>query len=334
MTPSKTHNVLRTLERKIRSGQFEPGEKLPSMRELAKSFNVSTMVMQQAAVQLEEKGLLLRSSRCGLFIPDLPEQKRTVIGVMTDIRPQNMDFYYEGLFESVNKINGVVIPVFAGEESHVRSMLAQNPSKVLVDLEGACYDLNQINELLKDVPVTFFNRYEWINPPPESAVLIDRTAQTEDTLRYFFGRGHKRILFLGHYEKPREYKRLELEEAAKRVGLKLWTPEFQYCSHKEFDTNPQRIAKIFREEPPTAIFSRSDILLFNFMQKIRAFYPQCGDAELMGCYNTKSSQIPQYEFSSYDMQWHHVWDLAIRKKTRGTEWCIPKMVIREKTTLI
>lgn len=63
MTPSKTHNVLRTLERKIRSGQFEPGEKLPSMRELAKSFNVSTMVMQQAAVQLEEKGLLLRSSR-------------------------------------------------------------------------------------------------------------------------------------------------------------------------------------------------------------------------------------------------------------------------------
>ena len=331
---SKTSLVLDALEKKIRAGQFTPGEKLPSMRELAKSFQVSTMVMQQVAIALEKKSLLVRSSKCGLFIPPEMEQpNRPVIGVLTTIAPQFMDFYYEGLFASVNAVGGVVIPVLMGQENDIRNMLAQNPSKVLVDLEGACYELDQVNTLLRNVPVTFFNRYEWMTPLPKSAVLIDRVAQTVDTLRHFENHGHKRILFVGHYRKPRPYKQYELETAAKIVGLKLWTPEFQYVCFDEFDTNPAHIAKIFREEPPTAIFSRSDINLFHFMQKIRAFYPECGDAELIGCYNTKNSQIAQHEFSSYDMQWHHAWDVAIRKKTPGIDWCVPKLIVREKTQL-
>lgn len=63
-----------------------------------------------------------------------------------------------------------------------------------------------------------------MTPLPKSAVLIDRVAQTVDTLRHFENHGHKRILFVGHYRKPRPYKQYELETAAKIVGLKLWTP--------------------------------------------------------------------------------------------------------------
>ena len=104
---SKTSLVLDALEKKIRAGQFTPGEKLPSMRELAKSFQVSTMVMQQVAIALEKKSLLVRSSKCGLFIPPEMEQpNRPVIGVLTTIAPQFMDFYYEGLFASVNAVGG------------------------------------------------------------------------------------------------------------------------------------------------------------------------------------------------------------------------------------
>lgn len=334
MQLSKTRLVLNALEKRIRSGRYAPGEKLPSMRELAKGFQVSTMVMQQAAAALEEKGLLLRSSKCGLFIP--PEMERTnrlVFGVLTSIAPQNMDFYYEGLFASVNAVGGVVIPVLMGQENDVKNMLAQNPSKVLVDLEGACYDLAQVNALLRDVPVIFFNRYEWMTPLPESAVLIDRVAQTVDTLHHFLERGHKRILFLGHHPQPRPYKQYELEKAAETVGLKFPSPEFQYVCFDEFDTNPGHVAQVFRKEPPTAVFSRSDINLFRFMQKIRAFYPESADAELIGCYNTKSSQIPQHEFSSYDMGWRSVWETAIRKKTPGIEWCVPKLIFRDKTKL-
>lgn len=34
------------------------------------------------------------------------------------------------------------------------------------------------------------------------------------------------------------------------------------------------------------------------------------------------------------MQWHHAWDVAIRKKTPGIDWCVPKLIVREKHNYI
>ena len=170
--PSKTNLVVKTLETEIRSGRFAPGDKLPSMRVLGERFKVSTMVMHQAAVILEEKGLLTRSSRCGLFITDAPECRRLVIGVVTTILPQFMDHYYEGLFAAISAAGGVAIPVLAGKENDIRNMLAQNPSRVFIDVDSGCCSLPRLKRLLEKVPVTFFNRFEWNEPLPDSGFLL------------------------------------------------------------------------------------------------------------------------------------------------------------------
>ena len=217
----------------------------------------------------------------------------------------------------------------------LRRLLDSDPFRVAADLEAQYYPLNILHDICREANLLFFNRFEWDDPLPENGVLADYTAMTCHTLKHFLDRGHRKIVFLGHRGAPRPFKRRELARAGELYGLEFGSEAFDYCCRRDFENNPKRIQRIFgAKEPPTAIFSRSDGLLFNFMQKIRAFYPRLGDVELVGCYNTKNSQIPQYEFSSYDMQWHRAWDVAIRKKNCGTEWCIPKMIVREKTVLL
>ncbi len=262
--PSKTNLVVKTLETEIRSGRFAPGDKLPSMRVLGERFKVSTMVMHQAAVILEEKGLLTRSSRCGLFITDAPECRRLVIGVVTTILPQFMDHYYEGLFAAISAAGGVAIPVLAGT----------------------------------------------------------------DALRHLRERGHSRILFLGHLNEPLPFKLRQLREAGRIAGIEFGSPEFQYCGRFDFENNPERIVKIFKKNPPTALFCRSDYLAFEFIPKIEAFYPGCAGMERIGCFNTMWSRIPKHEFSTYDPQWPDVWKQAVAEQRSDVEWFMPKLIER------
>lgn len=328
---TKTNQVVKTLETEIRSGRFSAGDRLPSMRTLGERFKVSTMVMHQAAVILEEKGLLTRSSRCGLFISEAPECKRLVIGILTTVIPQFMDHYYEGLFAAVNAAGGVAIPVLAGQETDMRNLLAQNPSRVFVDLESRKdTELSSLNQLLKGVPVTFFNRFEWDAPLPENAFLLDYTGMTVHTLRYLRSRGHERILFLGHEDQPRPFKRKQLIAAGEITGIEFGSPEFQYCCRFDFENNPERLVRIFRKNPPTALFSRSDYLVFEFMPKIEAFYPESARMERIGCFNTMWSRIPKQEFSTYDPHWPKVWKSAIMEKNSGLECFLPELIERHQ----
>ena len=326
--PSKTNQVVKALETEIRSGRFAPGDKLPSMRVLGERFKVSTMVMHQAAVILEEKGLLTRSSRCGLFITDAPECRRLVIGVVTTILPQFMDHYYEGLFAAISAAGGVAIPVLAGKENDIRNMLAQNPSRVFIDVDSGCCSLPRLKRLLEKVPVTFFNRFEWNEPLPDSGFLLDYTGMTVHALRHLRERGHSRILFLGHLNEPLPFKLRQLREAGRIAGIEFGSPEFQYCGRFDFENNPERIVKIFKKNPPTALFCRSDYLAFEFNPKIEAFYPGCAGMERIGCFNTMWSRIPKHEFSTYDPQWPDVWKQAVAEQRSDVEWFMPKLIER------
>ncbi len=66
----ETHSdqVAAEMERGIRSGIFPPGSRLPSIRELADVFQVSTQVIKSAFKLLMERGLLISRSRIGVFV--------------------------------------------------------------------------------------------------------------------------------------------------------------------------------------------------------------------------------------------------------------------------
>lgn len=60
--------LVEQLERFIVSGQLAPGERLPSVRELALQSKVNPNTMQRALVELEDRGLVYTERTNGKFV--------------------------------------------------------------------------------------------------------------------------------------------------------------------------------------------------------------------------------------------------------------------------
>lgn len=329
--PLKKTHVAEVLENKIRSGDFMPGDKLPSMRSLGEYFNVSTMVMQQATEILEKKGLLTRSSRSGLFVAkDLLERQHRIYGVLTTILPRTMEGYYEGLFSAVNGSGSVVIPVYAGKSNEIRNLVAHKPLRVFIDLDAYhSFSIPELQKMLHNIPCTFFHRYEWEEPMTESGMLLDYVDVTLQALRFLRNRGHERIVFLSHDKELHSFKIKQFRKAAEIVGMEFGSPEFDYCGRFDFDFNPDRLVRIFKKNKATAIFSRSDSILFEFMSKLSVYFPETAGMDRIGCFNSLWSQIPGKEFSSFAIDWELAWKQVIaRQNEQDPEWFSAKLIER------
>lgn len=71
----------------IRSGQFEPHQRLPSERELSEQYNVSRMTVRQALLSLVRDGVIYTRVGKGTFVADakIDQQLRTLTGFSQDV---------------------------------------------------------------------------------------------------------------------------------------------------------------------------------------------------------------------------------------------------------
>ena len=65
--------LVESLRIKIISGKFKPGERLPSVRELALTAKVNPNTMQKALAELEDEGLIYTERTNGKFVTDNQE---------------------------------------------------------------------------------------------------------------------------------------------------------------------------------------------------------------------------------------------------------------------
>jgi GntR family transcriptional regulator len=74
---SRVESILRN---RILSGQYEPGEKLPTVNEMASQFEVSKITVRGAVERLQREGLLLGRSGKGVFVAeDIPVPKQLIL---------------------------------------------------------------------------------------------------------------------------------------------------------------------------------------------------------------------------------------------------------------
>lgn len=62
--------LLEQIEQRIISGKYEPGSKLPSVRELAAEAAVNPNTMQRAMVELENRGLIITNRTAGRVVTE------------------------------------------------------------------------------------------------------------------------------------------------------------------------------------------------------------------------------------------------------------------------
>ena len=62
--------IIRILKSDLARGKYQPGEKLPAVRELALSAGVNPNTMQRALAQLEAEGLVYTERTTGRFVTE------------------------------------------------------------------------------------------------------------------------------------------------------------------------------------------------------------------------------------------------------------------------
>ena len=90
---------------RIASGIYEPGEKLPSVRDLAMDAGVNPNTMQRALAELERRGLVYSERTSGRFVTK--EE-----AVLKSLHEELAKKYFQELAEKLRKI------VMSGEEIH------------------------------------------------------------------------------------------------------------------------------------------------------------------------------------------------------------------------
>lgn len=66
---SKVERVIAALTRRIEQGEFQPGQRLPSGRELAAEYDVSMMTIRTATERLKASGVIVGVPGSGYYVP-------------------------------------------------------------------------------------------------------------------------------------------------------------------------------------------------------------------------------------------------------------------------
>lgn len=69
--PNKRYvNLAHVLRLRVRTGEYQPGDRLPSIEQLAQQFNVAIVTARQALALLEQEGLIKRKQGVGTFVQE------------------------------------------------------------------------------------------------------------------------------------------------------------------------------------------------------------------------------------------------------------------------
>jgi DNA-binding LacI/PurR family transcriptional regulator len=332
--PTKSQQIADLIEGEIKAGILQPGARLYSMRNLCERFSVSIAVINSAYNILENKKLIFRQTGKGTFVSDKISKANKIFGVITSWGMTHSEGYFEGMFQAANSKGCVTIPTTLHQtesrQAAIDRLVSQKPDAIFIDLEAERFALPEVTERLGEIPVCYVNRWEWELPFPEYGVLTDYRSMYIDAFQRLRSNGHQRIVFLGHRAEPRPFLKKDLEACAEHFDIKFPSYEFEYLHFEDFIEDPARIDRIFGnpQDYPTALFGRSDYIIFDFVTKLNARYLHTKGLELIGCFNTAWSHTPNMEFASYVVDFERMWSTAMDKFSSGKagiEWIAPEL---------
>ena len=86
--------LIEQIELKICSGEYSPGSKLPSVRELAQEISVNPNTLQRAFAKLEEDGLLFTNRTSGRFVT---EDMNMICSIKSKIAKEHVQQFLENM---------------------------------------------------------------------------------------------------------------------------------------------------------------------------------------------------------------------------------------------
>ncbi len=337
----RSHSFARLLRDKILSGEITPGSRMLSERELVRKFDLTAGIVKNSLAILEKEGLIDRRHGSGTFVsaPAKAAAKDCgLLGLLTTFSEESIEDYFPTLANIAGEQHLLMVPLDIdgcrnpGWLESLNALLRRSPSGILIDSDETCVTGRKIPALAGKIPLCYVHIWNSAEPPPGPAVLFNLMAAYQMAFSYLLGKGHRRIVYLGHRQQPAPEERRRLDHL-KRV-LPISEEDIPYACFEDFEKNPDRVRKVFGpSKRPTALVARGDYFAFTFREKLRAKFPAV-KVEMVGMHNTKWSRQPGKEFHTIQVDYETMWRRALHAVAQGeaqrrqVEWISPVFVER------
>ncbi|MEM7681256.1 MAG: GntR family transcriptional regulator [Planctomycetota bacterium] len=196
---TKHERISHALRQQILGGDYGPGERLPTERELAERFQVHRMTIRQATETLIEAGLVFRQRPRGVFVREL-EQAALTKHRITLVAPaaesaQVSSFVEHGVARAKSRQwYPRVVRTHAEDENFVASLVSGPEASIIMGLPcSAGSPLGQAARAAKDRAVLLGSRldHEGIH-----SILADDELGIRMAIEHLAQRQHERIVLL------------------------------------------------------------------------------------------------------------------------------------------
>lgn len=276
--------VKKKIIEKIQSGTYQPGEKIPSERELCEIYSVSRTTIRKAIDELEFNNVLHRQSGKGTFVKKVVENKSSTGNLLflrclhSDISKSSSEIKDDIFYPKV--LTGFEIASSARSYNCILKIINENIfnekelDKIIDDIDGiACAELHNerlLKYLIKtDLPVVI------INPSLHTDIIdvikIDNINGAISSVNHLIEAGHKDIAFIGGSSDSLSSIQREQGyiQALKNNNLKV-NPSFNLSYGWRLEDGYKAAMDLIKNNStPTAIFTASDLLAIGAINAIK-----------------------------------------------------------------
>lgn len=282
--PALTHRRIQTeLERKITSGEWPVGTRLPAEPELALELSVSRGTLRRALATLRARGLIEAAPGRGSHVisasPALQHVRRVAMVVPSVAKP-----YVGSIVQAVeDELHRHGYSMLFGNSGASREQEAGRVTRMLGDAVAGLIaypidydpDADLYTELrLRGIPLVFVDRY--LPSVPADTVIADNTGGAYQAVSHLASLGHRRIGFLStdNVTTTSVAERLQgYRQAIQAAGL-AYDDELVSCripvaatgwgaSDRQKADTRRLISDFLTAAAPTAVFALHDRLAFD-----------------------------------------------------------------------
>ena len=194
------YQIQKSLEAKIREGEYAPGSFLPPERDLAIALSVNRMTLRRALSELEKLGLLERKQGIGTIVKR-PPRKKLRVGVIyyTLNDASNIDGFYGTIFYEINRHisdnNGRVLFLTVNElRSGLKEVIAEEDLTGIIML-GVMDNLDIRKTMETGIPVVLVDYFD--KDLNLDGVVVDDFGGGYQATKHLIENGHKHIAYIG-----------------------------------------------------------------------------------------------------------------------------------------
>ena len=325
----KRENIYQELVRRISSGAWKPGDKLPAEPCLCRELGVARVTLRAALDRLADEGFLSRSRPAGTIvtIPDAAKKKVLVIAADFSGQPEisRPDLYIiPGIERRCMELNMEM------EIIDSRFLPAELPENYLGVIMMACdfHGREKILDKVRSLNVPLVNAHTFPRDPQVTglpSILTDFRSAFLAGLAHLTQMGHRKIGFVMNEWKTAE-KRFDIPMREfpgflKKAGVAFEDRFLIQVSRVDADFSEELRAMVFSDDPPTALYAYSDYFAMtccNLLKQWGVRIPE--QIAVMGFSGYTSAALQSPSLSTVDFGYARIGRIAVDMLRQHEQW--------------